>query len=140
MACLCCIIFYCTYLFFTCDGRVVGRIHSWSCGGRINFHKFRKHTIDLTIGLVRYVVVWWSRYRRIGNLVVWWSQIGPINDTTNYPRAVIDFGMLVMDKEVVDDNEEERERLIKANRLYEDGQQAKVGASRESMRMEAAQR
>ena len=89
MACLCCIIFYCTYLFFTCVGRVVGRIHSWSCGGRINFHKFRKHTIGLTIGLVRYVVVWWSRYRRIGNLVVWWSQIGPINDTTNYPRAVI---------------------------------------------------
>ena len=89
MACLCCIIFYCTYLFFTCVGRVVDRIHSWSCGGRINFHKFRKHTIGLTIGLVRYVVVWWSRYRRIGNLVVWWSQIGPINDTTNYPRAVM---------------------------------------------------
>ena len=49
----------------------------------------------------------------------------------NYGEDIdtIDFGMLVMDEEVVDDNEEERERLVKANRLYEDGHQAKVGAS-----------
>ena len=32
------------------------------------------------------------------------------------------------DKEVVDDDEEERERLIKENRLYKDGHQAKVSA------------
>jgi len=69
-----------------------------------------------------------------------------VNESTatmvNYGEDIdnIDFGMLMMDKEVEDDDEEERERIIKANRLYEDGQQAKVGASRESMRMEAAQR
>ena len=40
----------------------------------------------------------------------------------------------------MDDDEEEQERMIKANRLYEDGQQAKVGASGESMCTEAAQR
>ena len=33
----------------------------------------------------------------------------------------IDFGMLAIDKEVVDDDEEDQERLIKANCLYEDG-------------------
>ena len=49
----------------------------------------------------------------------------------NYGEDIdnINFGMIVTDKEVVDDNEEEHERLIKANRLYEDGHQAKVGAS-----------
>ena len=54
----------------------------------------------------------------------------------NYGEDIdnIDFGMLVMDKEVVDDDEEEQERLIKANCLYEDGQQAKVGSSGASMR------
>ena len=40
-----------------------------------------------------------------------------------------DFGMLVMGKDEVDNNEEERERLIMANRLYENVDQAKVGAS-----------
>ena len=33
----------------------------------------------------------------------------------------IDFGMLVVGKDIVDDDEEEQERLIKANRLYENG-------------------
>ena len=46
----------------------------------------------------------------------------------------IDFGMLVTDKEVVDDDEEEREKIIKANRLYEDGHQAKIGTSGASVR------
>ena len=41
----------------------------------------------------------------------------------------IDFGMLVMGKYVADDDEEQRERPIKANRIYDDEEQAKVGAS-----------
>ena len=34
----------------------------------------------------------------------------------------IDFGMMMTDKKVVTDDEEERGRLIKVNRLYEDGE------------------
>ena len=41
--------------------------------------------------------------------------------------------MLLTDKEVVDDNEERQEKIIKAKRLYEDEQQSKIGASRASM-------
>ena len=40
----------------------------------------------------------------------------------------IDFGMLGMSKDVVDDDEEERDDLIKLNCLYEDGGQLKVEA------------
>ena len=50
----------------------------------------------------------------------------------------IDFGMLVTDKEVVDDDEEEREKIIEANRLYQDRHQAKVGASGASVRTGAS--
>ena len=46
--------------------------------------------------------------------------------------------MLVTDKEVVDDDEEEREKIIKANRLYEDGHQSKVGAGGASVRIGAS--
>ena len=41
----------------------------------------------------------------------------------------IDFCMLLVGKDAMYDDEEERESLIKANCLYEDGGQPQVGAS-----------